>query len=95
MRAIVSCYEDCDAGATADEIVLLALVFFVGADVPGGSISDRGSLGNGVRIPINTATMTNATYAAAVRSAVTARAAELDLPVLGANQIMAPTYTRM
>lgn len=95
MRAIVSCYEDCDSGATADEVVLLALVFFVGSDVPAGSLSDRGALGNGVRIPINTATMTASSYAAAVRTAVTARATELGLPTLGTNQIMAPTYTRM
>jgi len=35
-KAIVLCYEDVDAGATANDLILLAKVVFTGTGVPNG-----------------------------------------------------------
>jgi len=92
MKAIVLGYRDCDAGAGANDLILLADVIFCGSDVPNGPISDAGAQGNGLPIPI--AINALAQYPNVIEDALIARAAALGLPVLNRTDCLFPSYTR-
>lgn len=92
-KAIVLRYDDCDAGVDDNNVTLLATVLFVGSTVPGSPVIDRGSLGNGIPIPLNISTITAATYSNAVESALTARATALGFSLANTDVLM-PTYSR-
>ena len=92
-KAIVLGYDDVDAGADDNNIVLLATVLFVGSTVPGSPIIDRGALGNGIPIPINISTLSAANYSNAVEAALVARATALGFTIVNTD-VLLPTYTR-
>lgn len=94
MKGIVLCYRDCDAGATANDIVLRAEVVFVGSDVPGWVVSAFGPEGNGVPIALSLSGMTAASYSNAVEDAMIAEASRLGLPALTRTDVLLPSYTR-
>jgi hypothetical protein len=91
-KAIVLCYEDTDQGGGANDLVLLAKVVHVGADVPNGPIISRGAAGNGVPININITQL--AQYPNNVEDALIADALRLGLPALARTDCLFPSYTR-
>jgi len=101
MKAIVLCFEDGDPGATANDIVLLAKVLFIGTDaeIPGRVITDRGALGNGVQMTIAINNIVN--YPNVVEDALIARMVELRTEgriaagvTLARTDCLFPSYTR-
>ncbi len=91
-KAIVLCYEDVDAGATANDLILLATVVFVGTGVPNGVISSLGELGNGV--PVSIAINALAQYPNNVEDALLAEATRLGVTGLTRPDCLFPSYTR-
>ncbi len=91
-KAIVLCYEDVDAGATANDLILLAKVVFVGTGVPNGVISSLGELGNGV--PVSIAINALAQYPNNVEDALLAEATRLGVTGLTRPDCLFPSYTR-
>lgn len=91
-KAIVLCFEDVDAGAGVNDLVLLAKVVFVGSGVPDGVISSLGENGNGV--PINIAINALAQYPNNVEDALLAEATRLGVTGLTRPDCLFPTYTR-
>ena len=92
MKAIVLCYRDVDAGATANDLILRADVVFCGSDVPNGPISDAGPEGNGLAVAIDITAL--AQYPNRVEDALLARAVALGLPALARTDCLFPSYTR-
>ena len=91
-KAIVLCYEDCDQGGTANDLILLAKVAFVGSGVPDGPIISRGAAENGV--PINIDITALAQYANRVEDALLADATRLGVTGLTRPDCLFPSYTR-
>ena len=94
MKAIVLCYRDADAGATANDLILRADVVFCGTDVPGGAVISSGPEGNGVPIALSLSGMTATSYSNAVEDALISEASRMSLPTLARTDVLLPTYTR-
>lgn len=86
---------DQDHGATADEIVMKAVICFSGSDVPNGPITSYGVNGNGVAVgPINLGTVTNTIFSNAVEDAAIAEANRLGIPPPARTRVFFQQWTR-
>lgn len=90
-KAIVLCFEDVDAGATANDLVLRAKVAFVGPDVPNGPLISLGPDGNGLAVAI--AINALAQYPNIVEDALIAEGTRLGF-TLARTDCLFPSYTR-
>jgi len=91
-KSIVLCYQDVDQGATANDLILRAVVAHVGAGVPSGPLISRGADENGVQI--NIAINALAQYANNVEDALLADATRLGITGLTRSDCLFPDYVR-
>jgi hypothetical protein len=94
LKGIILCVKDAEAGATANDLTLLADVVFVGtvAEIPGRVVNGTGPNGNGVPIVISLLNLAN--YPNNCEDALIAEAVRLGLPTLNRTDCLFPSYTR-
>jgi hypothetical protein len=92
-KCIMQCVRDVEPGASENEFVLQLEVVFLGAGVPGGTLSGKGPDGSG-RVPCPLTITQLAQYANNVEDAMLAEAARLGVTGLGRTDCLILNYVR-